>query len=259
MGCSLCDLPTPDPPLTAEGVEGSYCCRGCLEVARTLDDPELADLDEVRENAAPQATDVPEDAAEAFLRIDGMHCSTCEAFLEGRIGDASGVYRAEANYAADLVRVTYDAARQTEADLPSLVDGLGYTAQTTETGAVASGDRTTGRLLVGGFFGMMAMLWYLLLLYPTYLGLPEPYLLIDLEGGAGRYLLWNSWLASTVVLGYTGKPMLRGPTLACAPGCRTWICWSRWRPRQRTSTVQSFSSPAASRCTSTSPSPSSSW
>jgi|AntDeeMinimDraft_5_1070356.scaffolds.fasta_scaffold01739_8 Cu2+-exporting ATPase len=210
MGCSLCDLPTPDPPLTAEGVEGSYCCRGCLEVARTLDDPELADLDEVRENAAPQATDVPEDAAEAFLRIDGMHCSTCEAFLEGRIGDASGVYRAEANYAADLVRVTYDAARQTEADLPSLVDGLGYTAQTTETGAVASGDRTTGRLLVGGFFGMMAMLWYLLLLYPTYLGLPEPYLLIDLEGGAGRYLLWNSWLASTVVLGYTGKPMLRG-------------------------------------------------
>jgi len=36
--CRLCDLPTPDPPVTATGVDGEFCCRGCLEVARRLDD-----------------------------------------------------------------------------------------------------------------------------------------------------------------------------------------------------------------------------
>ena len=35
--CELCGLPTPDPPGTDAGVEGEFCCRGCLEVAKTLD------------------------------------------------------------------------------------------------------------------------------------------------------------------------------------------------------------------------------
>ena len=208
MSCSLCDLPTPDPPVTADAVDGSYCCRGCLEVARTLDDPETADVDELG-GQATAAADVPEDAEEAFLHVDGMHCSTCEAFLEGRLRDSEGVYTAEANYAAELVRVAFDPDRLAETGLPSLVDGLGYSARLEDDDGPNEED-TTGRLLVGGFFGMMAMAWYLLLLYPTYLGLPEQYLVIDLEGGAGRYLLWNTWLATTVVLGYTGKPLLRG-------------------------------------------------
>jgi Cu2+-exporting ATPase len=208
MSCSLCDLPTPEPPLTAENVDGSYCCRGCLEVARTLDDPETADPEDVQTEPT-ETVDVPDDAAEAFLHVDGMHCSTCEAFLEGQVGDADGVYTAEANYAAELVRVAFDSDQRAEDGLPSLVDGLGYSARLDGDDAPTE-DGTTGRLLVGGFFGMMAMAWYLLLLYPTYLGLSEQYLLIDLRGGAGRYLLWNTWLAATVVLGYTGKPLLRG-------------------------------------------------
>ena len=209
MPCSLCDLPTPDPPLTADDVSGAYCCRGCLEVARTLDDPEAADPRTARETAAEPLEDVPEDAAETFLHIDGMHCSTCEAFLEGRISGAEGVYGTEANYPASLVRVVYDADRIAATELPGLVDGLGYTASVSAE-EEQSEDGTTSRLLVGGFFGMMAMMWYLLLLYPTYLGLPEQFLFINLEGGAGRYLLWNTWLSATIVLGFTGKPLLRG-------------------------------------------------
>lgn len=41
--CSLCDLPTPDPPVTGDDVVGAYCCRGCLEVARSLGGPDAAD------------------------------------------------------------------------------------------------------------------------------------------------------------------------------------------------------------------------
>ena len=41
--CSLCDLPTPEPPVTDDAVPGTYCCRGCLEVARSLGGPDAVD------------------------------------------------------------------------------------------------------------------------------------------------------------------------------------------------------------------------
>ena len=36
--CTLCDLSTPQQPVTDEDVDGEFCCRGCLEVYRTLGD-----------------------------------------------------------------------------------------------------------------------------------------------------------------------------------------------------------------------------
>jgi len=48
--CTLCDLPTGDDPHTAPDVDGEFCCRGCLAVARSLGDAEGLDgLDEVEE------------------------------------------------------------------------------------------------------------------------------------------------------------------------------------------------------------------
>ena len=44
--CTLCDLPTGSDPHTATDVGGEYCCRGCLTVARSLDDvDDVADLE----------------------------------------------------------------------------------------------------------------------------------------------------------------------------------------------------------------------
>lgn len=37
--CSLCDLSTPEPPVTDDDLLGTYCCRGCLEIARSLGGP----------------------------------------------------------------------------------------------------------------------------------------------------------------------------------------------------------------------------
>ncbi|WP_311172493.1 hypothetical protein [Halobellus ordinarius] len=45
MSCTLCDLPTPNQPVTAPDLEGEYCCQGCLEVARTVEDPTAAGCD----------------------------------------------------------------------------------------------------------------------------------------------------------------------------------------------------------------------
>ncbi|SHG94392.1 heavy metal translocating P-type ATPase [Halobaculum gomorrense] len=226
-GCTLCGLSTPEPAVTDDGVKGEFCCRGCLEVARTLDDPAAVDAGDVRaavrDGAGGDGGDalggadaaVPEDAETAYLHVDGMHCASCEAFLEGRAGGVDGVAAADANFPADAMRVRYDPERTDPGAVADAVAGVGYAAAPTTDGeGVGDDDETIGRLLVGGFFGMMAMLWYVLFLYPTYFGLPPEALLFGLRGGAGSFLLANVWVSATVVLGYTGAPLLRGAYVA---------------------------------------------
>ncbi|WP_435067332.1 heavy metal translocating P-type ATPase [Haloplanus sp. C73] len=213
MPCTLCDLPTPDPPVSDDDVDGTFCCRGCLEVARTLDD-NASDIDgpeDVRsalgddgEDSAPDHTDA------AFVAVDGMHCATCEAFLEARATEHEGVVAAEASYPSNLVRLVYDPERFDEEDLPPLLDGAGYRARPVDAEGEDDTTETIGRLVIGGFFGMMTMAWYVLFLYPTYLGVAPDALLLDVTGVAGQYLLWNVWVMTSVVLGYTGYPILRG-------------------------------------------------
>ncbi|WP_255197853.1 heavy metal translocating P-type ATPase [Halorarius litoreus] len=206
--CTLCELPTPDPPVTDADVEGTYCCRGCLEVARTLGDVTEVDATTAREavDTGPDAADV--EGAETFLSVDGMHCATCETFVASRATRHEGVHAASASYPTGAVKLVHDPDLDRDA-LVDLIDGLGYRARPPDADAVDDGA-ALGRLLVGGFFGMMVMLWYLLFLYPHYVGFDLLAGLVDLSGTAGTYLLWNVWLITSVVLGYTGFPLLRG-------------------------------------------------
>jgi len=224
MPCTLCDLPTPDPPVSDADVDGTFCCRGCLEVARALDgvDADAADVDGpegVRSalGAAEGEADTEPDGAEtAFVAVDGMHCATCEAFLETRATDTAGVVDAEASYPSNLVRLVYDPDHLGEDDLPPILDGAGYRARPVDAEGEDDTTETVGRLVIGGFFAMMTMAWYVLFLYPTYLGLDVS--LLDVEGLAGQYLLWNVWLMTSVVLGYTGYPILRGAYVSLRAG-----------------------------------------
>ncbi|MFB6151936.1 MAG: heavy metal translocating P-type ATPase [Haloarculaceae archaeon] len=231
-GCTLCDLPVGDDPVTASDVDGAFCCRGCLSVARRLETVDAAGRGNATDDPAGGTageTDGPADAADvldagpstssvdgedAFLAVDGMHCATCETFLEANAVDREGVRAADASYAADLVRVVYDPETVAPGELPDAVGGLGYDARPVEDAGDAdpggTEEETVGRLLVGGFFGMLVMLWYVLFLYPTYLGVGPDAVFIDLNGVAGRYLLGNVWVMSTIVLAYTGYPILRG-------------------------------------------------
>ncbi|MFB6097412.1 MAG: heavy metal translocating P-type ATPase [Haloferacaceae archaeon] len=212
--CTLCDLPTPDEPITDPEVEGAFCCQGCLEVTRTLGAAE-----DDREAVDPRAElDTGPDAAdgeEAYLSVEGMHCTTCEAFLESRATDQEGVLAASANYPAGVLKLVYDPEATSIASVSDVVEGLGYRVR--EGDDDPDTQDTVGRLLVGGFFGMMVMCWYVLFLYPTYLGAgSEP--LLDVGGSAGAYLLWNVWAMSSVVLGYTGFPLLRGAYVSLRAG-----------------------------------------
>ena len=97
--CDLCELPTGDTPVTAEDVPGAFCCRGCLEVSRTLGDCALEAGDATTADTGPVAdtVDPPDAAAEAYLAVDGMHCTTCEQFLDLRGDGIDGVYAVDAN------------------------------------------------------------------------------------------------------------------------------------------------------------------
>jgi Cu2+-exporting ATPase len=215
--CSLCDLETPTPPVTGEGIEGTFCCRGCLEVARALG--EVDDAEAVRSAAPdPPESEAPEDAAEAYLAVDGMHCTTCEAFLGLRADDIEGVYALDANYAMETARVVYDPEAIAREELPEALSGHGYTARFREAddrgrdpSARTRRRDTVQRLLVGGFFAMLVMPWYVFYLYPNYVGVETGLLAVDATTPLTLYLpLVLAGLFTSVVLFYTGWPILRG-------------------------------------------------
>jgi len=209
-GCALCGLPA-DPPVTDDDVSGSFCCRGCLAVARQFGTDAAGASDGLDTGAAPEAAS----GETAFLSVDGMHCATCETFLEARAADHPGVEGASASYATGTMKLTYDPDRLAADDLSTVVDGTGYTASPAEA-ETDDDHELAGRLVVGGFFAMMTMLWYVLFLYPAYLGLDLG--LLDLSGQAGRYLLWNMAVMTAVVVGYTGWPLLRGAYVSLRAG-----------------------------------------
>jgi Cu2+-exporting ATPase len=204
--CTLCDLPTGEDPHTAPDVDGEFCCRGCLAVARSLDDvDDLDDLDERRPETEP---DEAFDGETTFLHVDGMHCATCESFLELTAGKQEGVAAAEASYATDTIRVDYDPDTVSAEELPGRLSVAGYTASDRADPEPDGDDVAVVRFLIGGgFFGMMAMLWYVLFLYPTYFGY-DP--ILDLGGVSGTYLFAQVWVFTSIVLFYTGYPILRG-------------------------------------------------
>ncbi|WP_226005267.1 heavy metal translocating P-type ATPase [Natrinema salinisoli] len=220
--CDLCDLPTPDDPITAADADGSFCCRGCLEVSRTLDRtdaPDVPDESAVRSRVGQDEMDDRDladlEGEDAFLAVEGMHCSTCEAFLEATAEGEDGVLGATASYATDTIRIVYDSDRVAAEDLPDLVSGYGYTAADRAADDETDADDGLVSLLLGGFFGMMVMVWYVLFLYPTYFGF-EP--VADFGGYDGLFLAANIWLLASFILFYTGYPILRGAYVSLRAG-----------------------------------------
>ena len=216
--CDLCELPTPPTPITEPDVDGTFCCQGCLEVARTLERTDDAP-DEAALQSRMDGDDGPDldelEGEDAFLAVDGMHCSTCEAFLETTAEREAGVRGVTASYATDTIRIVYDPDELAADELPDLVSGYGYTAADRSSADETESDDRLAALLLGGFFGMMVMMWYVLFLYPTYFGF-EP--VADFGGYDGSFLAANIWVFASFVLFYTGYPILRGAYVSLRAG-----------------------------------------
>jgi len=233
--CTLCELPTEGVDVTDDD-GNEFCCAGCRDVYAALGDADV-DADAVRERrrtrgdadgdaadaADPDAAgdgdrDVPDGHEATFLEVDGMHCATCEAFIETVATDADGVSAASASYVTDTVRVDHDPDAVTVDDLTETVSGLGYSAYARDDAFSRrqANNMATARLAAGVIVGMAVMLQYIVLIYPTYFAFPFydqrtlSYLDEAMASTSGTYFFIVIAVLTTIVLFFTGKPILRG-------------------------------------------------
>ncbi len=197
--CSLCELPVyPVDRVESEGEV--FCCQGCMLVSERV-----GSLDSSGSSSEAGEADVPEDADTTYLWVEGMHCTTCEIYLEDAAEDVEGVHSASASYAGGAMKVDHDS--DVPADiLTGKLSGRGYTVNSTDEPRDVVPD-SVGRLIVGVVLGMMVMVYYALFLYPRYFGYPP---VAELGVHDGLYLGLNLMVMSAAVLLYTGWPVLRG-------------------------------------------------
>ncbi|MEF8977604.1 MAG: cation-translocating P-type ATPase [Haloarculaceae archaeon] len=236
--CALCGGELGESRVEADGRR--FCSPGCRDVHGALDEPDEGT------HSSPAATDQHDtqtakaettDAGErAYLRVDGMHSATCEAFLEAVATRQEGVAAAEASYVTETVRVDYDPARIGESELVDSLSRAGYTAypreeEIAEIDASAAGPQRDPRLnqerglgdmlgyryAAGVLFGTFLLLPYVALLYPShlsalvdwgFLGMYDQTVTFTGDGGFGALRLFM--IVSGIVLVFTGLPLLRG-------------------------------------------------
>ncbi|QUO47442.1 heavy metal translocating P-type ATPase [Halorubrum ruber] len=227
--CTLCELSTEGVDVTDEA-GNRFCCTGCRDVYGALGDVDV-DADAVRERrrerdgaaedgegSADGDRDVPDGHEATYLEVDGMHCATCEAFIETVATDADGVSGASASYVTDTVRIDRDPDAVTVDDLTETVSGLGYSAYARDDAFARrqASNMATARLAAGVLVGMAVMLQYIVLIYPTYFAFPFynqrtlDYLNEAMASTSGTYFFIVIAVLTTIVLFFTGKPILRG-------------------------------------------------
>lgn len=228
--CSFCGGPIQHRAVVDEH-DHEFCSDGCLSVSRKLDagDPTEADRhDDPPQNDEEHEPPPGEEYQQAFLRVDGMHTATCEAFLERRAENREGVIDAEASYITETVRVTFAPTRITESEIRDVLTTVGYTAALREDAPIDSnaaaerGDRRFDsalglRYAVGVLFGSFLMLTYAVLMYPGYLSEILGEGTLDMFAGrtgfgsGGGFLILPLYLVlAGVVVVFTGLPLLRG-------------------------------------------------
>lgn len=217
--CHLCNLPVGPDPITDEE-ENPYCCQGCREVQSTLGDVDgTTDEDELRESLdIDETTSVPEEYERAFFKVEGMHCGSCEVFIESLAAAEDGIGGAEANYVTETARVDYDPEEVDEETVIDRLSGRGYTAYRRDDHHAKreATNRSLLRMIVGLLFGMKLMALYLFLIYPVHFGFFLDQGTLDLIGGwvdnstSRGLVLANLVIATTIVLGYTGLPIIKG-------------------------------------------------
>jgi Cu2+-exporting ATPase len=225
-GCTLCELST-DGVDVVDDAGNEFCCPGCRDVYAALGDVDV-DADAVRERrhadgegedgASEERSEVPAGHEATFLEVDGMHCATCEAFIETVATRTEGVSAASASYVTDTVRIDHDPNSVSVDDLSEAVSGLGYSAYPRDDAFARrqADNMATARLAAGVLVGMAVMLQYIVIIYPTYFAFPFynertlEYLDQAMSSTSGTYFFIVIAVLTTVVLLFTGKPILRG-------------------------------------------------
>ncbi len=206
MDCKLCGLPTPVRPPTDNG--HAFCCNGCRAVYRCFGEDAIV-AGATEKAAAPLLS--PIEGNEAFLMIDGMHCSSCEILIERMAQKVSGILSVASSYATSTVKVVYDPERIEESELPKALSLTGYHARLRTDNAPEYDNRQSLlRLFVGVSLAFLVMMLYLAFFYPTNLGLVKAEDLAPVSWLAYYAAPRAMLVLTTILVFYVGAPILRG-------------------------------------------------
>lgn len=214
--CALCSLPLDRRSITEDG--RSFCCPGCKGVYEVLGEDDPDGHTESNDPGNETLPEPPEGYTTSFFHIDGMHCVTCERHIEIVANKSSAVAAVEASYVSDTVRIDHDPTELDEAEIVDLLSGLGYRAFRRDDidARERAEERKLLRIGAGLLSGGFVMFAYMMLIYPTYFGdriYGERGTELIIEGlyhGAAGYLFVVIGLLTSVVLFYTGWPIIRG-------------------------------------------------
>jgi Cu+-exporting ATPase len=139
-----------------------------------------------------------------LLDIDGMHCASCVARVEGALAGVPGVRAARVNLATEQASVEREPGQAPLADLIAAVQRSGYAAT---PAAVAGGEEAADQAEGKAARELRAWRWRLI----ASLGLLAPLVAVMYVPGIPH--AWRGWLAlllATPVQAYAGWPYLVG-------------------------------------------------
>ncbi len=213
MDCKLCGLPTPNPAIQQDGHD--FCCYGCSAVYQQFG----AAVFESYQTAQQSAPAPPPEGKEAFLRIEGMHCASCEFMLK-KLGERiKGVRDISASYATSTAKIIYDPDVIDEAGLSTALSRSGYKAGE-RTASVEQSDNGLSllRLMTGVNLSAVIMMLYLAFFYPSNLGLVSAEELESMRWLAFYAAPRVMFVFTTILIFYVGFPILRGAWIGLRAG-----------------------------------------
>ncbi|MBP1987474.1 heavy metal translocating P-type ATPase [Halolamina salifodinae] len=213
--CALCGLSLSRGRI--EGEDETFCCVGCRDVHDALGDVSDIDEDDVREAAESEDAvddEPPEGYERSYFHVSGMHCTTCEAFLESLAAREEGVSGTQASYVTETVRVDHDPETIDETAVAESLTTAGYVAADREdhTAADRAEDSLLWRVAAGAMLGMSVMIPYIVYIYPVHFNLYPPWLaeMAREQLAGGSYFFVVLGLLTALILFGVGQPILRG-------------------------------------------------
>ncbi len=201
--CRLCGLPAPIQETQEDG--HFFCCFGCREVYRRFGDVVFSE----NERDSPQETLPEPQGNEAFLRIDGMHCSSCELLIEKVAMQTDGVLWAASSYATSTARIIYDPDLIDEPKLTSALSQSGYHARSSHDKAPEYEEGFAFlRLMVAESLAATIMMLYVAFFYPAHLGLVEFSEFEPVHWLAFKTVPMIMFLFTTILVLFAGAPIL---------------------------------------------------
>ncbi|MBL7035458.1 MAG: heavy metal translocating P-type ATPase [SAR324 cluster bacterium] len=204
--CNLCGLPTPTPPIQTNGHE--FCCHGCSAVYSSFG---KKIFDSKKTLPTPKQATTQPTGSEAFLRIEGMHCSSCEILIQHSAEKLDGILAVSTSYATSTAKVIYDPDLIDKAKLPEALSLSGYRAHFHSDKLSTKNDDISllWFVLSVGLAGMVMML-NLAFFYPVDLGLVTLQELQPVSWLAFNAVPKVMFVLTTILIFVVGFPILRG-------------------------------------------------